>query len=494
MKPLLASLLTIGLLAACTSASPAPTPSPTAPDIDLDRLEPSVFRSGLTQAAYDALPNLEDAPMYRLEFEIADSFTSVTGKEHVRYANGEEVPLDQVQFRLFPNLLGGKMTITNLRVEEMPATPRYDLNDSLMIVPLAQPLAVGAHVNISMEFAIEVPTEVELNYGVFAYSDDVLTLAHAYPMLCVYDDEGWNAEIPPQHADVTYADASFFLVTVATPEDATVVASGVESAPTKRGRQNVWTVAAGPARDFFLAASREFEILSETVGEVTVNSYAPKSLREASQSALETAARAVEIFSQEYAPYPYVEFDVIATPTLALGVEYPGATVIAQRLYTDETYAEQTPIFRESTVAHEVGHQWFYNLVGNDQLEEPWLDEALTQFVTWEYFRINYGAGGAAGYEGSLRGRWSRVDNALIPIGMPAAFYSAAEYSPIVYGRGPLFFDALRGAMGQDAFDAFMDEYVATFAWKIATAEGLQSLAEEHCACDLAGLFEKWVY
>ena len=63
-----------------------------------------------------------------------------------------------------------------------------------------------------MDFAVTVPQSVELNYGVLAYFEDVLTLAHAYPMIAVYDDEGWNAEIPPQSGDVTYADASFFLV------------------------------------------------------------------------------------------------------------------------------------------------------------------------------------------------------------------------------------------------------------------------------------------
>ena len=38
--------------------------------------------------------------------------------------------------------------------------------------------------------------------------------------------------------------------------------------------------------------------------------------------------------------------------------------------------------FREIVVAHEVAHQWWYSLVGNDQIDEPWLDEAFAQFTT----------------------------------------------------------------------------------------------------------------
>ena len=56
----------------------------------------------------------------------------------------------------------------------------------------------------------------------------------------------------------------------------------------------------------------------------------------------------------------------------------------------------------EGTVAHEVGHQWFYNLVGDDQLDDPWLDESFAQFATLQYFTDEYGASGADGFRNSL--------------------------------------------------------------------------------------------
>jgi aminopeptidase N len=57
-----------------------------------------------------------------------------------------------------------------------------------------------------------------------------------------------------------------------------------------------------------------------------------------------------------------------------------------------------------------------------------------------------------------------------------------------------LFFVALRERMGSETFDAFLREYTESLAWGIATPELLQSLAEEHCACDLDDLFHEWVY
>ena len=80
------------------------------------------------------------------------------------------------------------------------------------------------------------------------------------------------------------------------------------------------------------------------------------------------------------------------------------------------------------------------------------------------------------------------------PIGLPVAGYQGAEYGAIVYGRGALFFDAMREQMGTDSFDAFMKDYTVSNSWKIATGAGMQALAEEHCSCDLSTLFQEWVY
>jgi aminopeptidase N len=347
-----------------------------------------------------------------------------------------------------------------------------------------------------MSFTVTVPQSIEMNYGVLAYFEDVLALAHAYPVIAVYDDEGWNAEIPPQSGDVTYAEASFFLVKVRAPKNVTLVTSGQRLSSGEEGQSQTLSVASGPARDFYLVASPQYEEVSQTFGEITIHSYAPKDLKKGAQFALEVAARALEDFSTRYAPFPYAEFDIVATPTLALGIEYPGMIAITSRIYdVDQTY-RGTPgdVYMEATVAHETGHQWFYNLVGDDQLDDPWLDESLTQFITLQYYADEYGPEGEQGFQDSLEGRWESVGQEEIPIGLPVAAYSDLEYSAIVYGRGPLFFVALREEMGTEAFDAFLKEYTETLSWGVATPEILQSLAEKHCSCDLDAIFKEWVY
>lgn len=500
MRTLFILLLGAGLLlASCSTTTPTPQPptAPSSPDLfDTPWEDRSLFRAGLVSSQQSVLHELAGASVYHLEFHIAEDLYHISGTEEVYYTNSEDVELSEIHLRLFPNILGGEMAVTNLTVDEETVRPRLALGDSLMIVPLASPLEPGHSVVLQMGFTVTVPQEVELNFGVLSYYENVLTLAHAYPMIAVYDDEGWNAEIPPQSGDVTYADAAFYLAKITAPSHVVLVTSGRVIDQIEAGETQTISVASGPARDFYLAASPEYQEISQTVGEVTIRSYAPEGAEQGAQMAAKVAARAIEIFSQRYAPYPYTEIDIVSTPTLALGIEYPGIVAITSRIYDVDGMYRGAPAstYMESTVAHEVGHQWFYNLVGDDQLDDPWLDESLTQFITLQYYTDEYGPGGEQGFRNSLEARWDGVGRAEIPVSLPVEAYSGQEYSAIVYGRGPLFFVALREEMGMETFDTFLRSYTEELSWEVATPEALQSIAEQHCACDLDQLFEEWVY
>jgi len=364
-----------------------------------------------------------------------------------------------------------------------------------MRVPLPAALAPGEQAVMAMEFLVEVPTEAGSNYGVFAAIDDVLALAHFYPQIAVYDDEGWNIDVPPPNADVTYGDSSYYLTRVTAPAGQVILASGSEIDKQTNGDEQVITIAAGPVRDFYIASSDRYTVISDTVGETTVNGYGFPEFAEQNEQVLGIATTALESLGDRFGPYPFTEFDIAPTPNQALGVEYPGAVVIRAALYDPEASLGSVPaqFYTEATVAHEAGHQWFYSTVGNDQLDEPWLDEALTQYATMLYFLDAYGPEGAEGYHNSFVERWDRVDRADIPIGLPAGDYSGIEYGAIVYGRGPLFFEALAEEMGQDNFDAFLRDYYQQNKWGIATGKDLKALAESACDCDLSPVFAEWV-
>ena len=155
-------------------------------------------------------------------------------------------------------------------------------------------------------------------------------------------------------------------------------------------------------------------------------------------------------------------------------------------------YGMPTENLLESTLAHEVGHMWFYNAVGNDQQNEPWVDEALVQYLTYIYYLDRYGSG--QGYIDSWIGRWNRVGNAPIPIGMPAGEYEGQEYGAIVYGRGPLFFLELEYELGLKTVMSAVENYFDTYLWENASGEDLRAVFGDACGCDLTEQFEEWIY
>jgi aminopeptidase N len=487
-KIFLISITTLLFLTSClfiqqwAEPTPEPIPPTAAPS------DKPAFESGLVPEYQNIVQEMDDASLYTIKFVIDDDLYHITGSEEVTYTNKENINLDEIHLRLFPNILGGEMSVKNVKVNEKDVTPKYSLNNSLLILPLNESLEPKQSLTLSMDFSITVPQTVELNYGVQAYYDDVLALAHAYPMITVYDDEGWNSEIPPQSGDVTYADMSFFVVTVDAPKDVTVVLSGREVSRQDNGNRQQIKVEAGPVRDFYLAASPEYEVFTKEANGVTLRFYTRSNLKKGAEYALDVAARSIEVFNERYAAYPYTELDFVSTPTYALGIEYPGMIAITEWIIDPDNG------YLEATIAHEVGHQWFYNLVGNDQLDEPWLDESLTQFATLQYFTDEYGQAGSEGFRADIEGRWAYLNNDPIPVGLPVRDYSDAEYSGIVYGRGALFFEALREEMGVEVFDEFIKSYTLDNAWNISTAEVLRAEAETHCKCDLNTIFEEWIY
>lgn len=456
----------------------------------------SVFAAGLIDSEQRVLEQLPGATVYHIDLNIGQNLLDLHGRETVLYTNREEAALDEIYFRLFPNVADGTTTVSNLTVNAEPVEPAYELNDSAMRLPLTAPLPPGEQVVIDFNFSVRVPDGEGGNYGTFAYLEGVLALAHFYPMVAVYDAEGWNVEIAPTFGDVIYADSSFYRVRVDAPAAQTLIASGIALEQEQAGERQTVTYAAGPVRDFYLVASDRFERVSRQMGQTIVNSYAPAEFNAGAAAALEQAAQALESFNTRFGAYPFTEFDLVSTTTFALGVEYPGVVAILLDLYQPDSQlgGMSSSSLMESVVAHEVAHQWFYSQVGNDQVDEPWLDEALAQYLTLLYTIDVYGPQAAAGFERSLERRWDRIGRADIPIGEPVRAYTAEEYSAIVYGRGPLFMAHLAETMGQETFNAFLRDYYQTHQWGIVTGDDFKQLAEQHCHCDLTEIFETWVY
>lgn len=502
---LLAGMTVVGCLQDKIAVlDPTPT-APTVKTLPASLPEPSLFDTvwtdrelfvdGLLAAERTVLAQLPGATVYHMDLRIAENLVQISGVQEILYTNLETEPLDSIYLHLYLNLLGGSTAISSAELNGAPVSPIYQMGKSILQVPLDPTLLPGEASVLKIEFEGTVPTDVGRNYGVVALKDDILALAHFYPMIAAYDDLGWHIQQPAEHGDIVYADSSFYVVRVTAPKRMHIAASGIEVDRSEDDNDQTVTFAAGPMRDFYLAASSLYLQRSQTVGETRINSYAPEALSDGAAAALEFAAAALSSFNSRFGDYPFVEMDIVATPNLALGIEYPGIFALASRIYDPDLESDGVPYraLLESATAHETAHQWFYSVVGNDQLNEPWVDESLTQYVTWLYYVDQYGEENAQGFHNSFEDRWNRVEKAEIPINLPAESYSPLEYSAIVYGRGALFFDALEQKMGSDSLEAFLKEYYRAHKWGVGSTETLLELASHECRCDLSRIISQWM-
>lgn len=434
-------------------------------------------------------------PRYRIDVEIDQELRKIDATQEVLFTNNEAQELNEIVFRVYTALFGANVAWKDVQVNGEAA--QYTLSEAgtVLDISLKTALAPDEAIVVSLSYAYEIPLDADANYNIFASADGLLTLAHFYPILAVFDGKGWHRETPPNYGDVTYSDAAFYMVRIHAPQDVVLVTSGEQIDHQLDADEQVTVFAAGPARDFMICAG--YDLVEDTldVDGVAVRSFTPADLTTGRKAALSAAAAALKSFSQILGPYPYREFDVIATHTNALGVEYPGLTTINQQIYHLDQKTDGTPynILLESVIAHEAAHQWLYNLVGNDQVNAPWLDESLTQYATYRYYADQYGSEAANGYLQDFYNRWDRVDRAKIPIGKPVAFYEDGSYSAIVYGRGALFFYELEKIYGREMMDDFLHEYTKKFSWDVVTSQEMKDSLEAACHCSLDEAFKEWV-
>jgi hypothetical protein len=446
-----------------------------------------------------ALPDLGGLTRYQIELAVDLEALKLTGVQRVRYTNREDQPLDEIVFRLLPNTpgYGASLEVGAIAVDgewaygdRAAVAPLLSLGGSALSVPLSQSLAAGQSVELELAYEATLPTDGAAGYAQYGYIDGVLALPNAYPLIPVYDDEGWNVELAPSYGDATFSDVALYEVQATLPSDLVLATTGT----TLNRRENgdgttTYRSVSGPARDFYLAGSAAYKALHADVDGVRVTSYYLGD-DQGGRRALDDTVAALGIYQRLIGAYPYRELDVLATPTKAGGIEYPGLFVVAASLYA------QRGEFFEWVIAHEAAHQWWYALVGNDQLDEPWLDEALTQYTTLLYIEERYGEGAA---QRALSTRFEIPYQRLLEteqdmaVGLPVAAYTELLYGSVVYGKGPLFFHALREQVGDAAFAEILRAYYRDYRYQVAYPLDFVRVAEQVSGQEIDGLYEEWI-
>ncbi len=488
-----------------TAPPPTPTQVPQAveepphfPTPDIDLTDYSIYGETLLEAFAEDAGRLPNAPHYFIQARLLPGeVPSLEGVQRVRITNQEETSLTELYFRLYPNLpaYGGAAEVSRALVDGKVATVGDLFDGTAVFIPLEGGLAPGATTDVTLWFRATLPTQVNAGTagaGLYGFVEGVYDLAGFYPTLAVYDHRGWDVDAGARFGDSLFADSGYYQVELTVPEALTVVASGSTLAqePNDDGT-TLWRVAAGPVRSFYAAVTDRWEAISEEVDGITVNSYYPVGGLASAQTALSHTTGSLEVFNRMFGHYPYRELDVVPLPTTAFGMEHAGLLALAASFYTEAGggFGIATP--------HEVAHQWFFNLIGNDQPDEPWLDESLANYAVYLYYEaVDWPQMQTAMLENVFRYRYNAARNLGIdrPVSGAVAGFDQSNYINIIYSKGPLFLHAVRERIGDEAFFAALLDYVQSYRYGIAYADDLLDVFRRHSGTPIDDLIAFWIY
>ncbi len=477
----------------------------------------------------------EDLPQYSIKARIDTQKKTVHATQTVRFTNNHQVEIDSLYFHIYPNrkftdqekkfilrygayfkvnpfpdgFQEASLTFQSVVLGNQPIPYEIQGKDhTLLRIPLPASLHPGESIEVELDYTVSLPHA----YGRLGWHENILTLSRWYPILSVFNETGWkNYPFYPFHRPF-FSEAANYQVELSVPQEYTVIHSGqLQSETITEQGIKIWSIDTPlPIREFSLALSPDYRVYEEDWNEVTLKAfYLPGDEQQAKQS-LRFARELMEDYSKRFTPYPYHEFS-IAPVYLGYGGEQMSNLVLI------DTRVFQLPQFLyrylDFLIAHETGHQWFYNLVGIDEYAQIWLEEGVHSYFILEYLEKKYGRDAAVvdfpkwlkGIEWLLpnlsfrRARTTRYQT-ITRIGLDhpvvdelSSFQEPSSIFSLTYGKGSSIISMLRDVIGKDVFDRVFQRIFKEYSFKNLSVEDFQRICEEESLQDLTWFFEQWL-
>ncbi|MCB0123456.1 MAG: M1 family metallopeptidase [Caldilineaceae bacterium] len=466
------------------------------------------FRPAMRPAFQQEIAALNTLPRYEMNIELFPEQNRLTGSMRIFLTNTSSEPWQQLVFRLYPELrdYGGNLTVNSAVAGGAKFSPPqalladYQANNTAVSLRLPDFLRAGETMTMDIAWTLDYPVwqDAPTVYALFGKSQEMISLPLFYPSLAVYQPSngllggGWWMDEGTVRGDSAFNVASLFVVTATLPANQVPVTSGtlITSTLIDGGRaRHVWVT--GPSREFLFHTSPLFQYASTEAYGTRVTSYWLPGQEGMGWAALRYAVASLRIFSDEFGPYPYRDMRVAPAPLYFRGMEYPQVSLLGVEVYN--RYQDQL----EPLLAHEVAHQWWYQIVHNDPVNEPWLDEALAEYSMLLYLEELRGDDEAgqlklSRWDNPVRGMRTEGDATLINQAV-MDFESSSLYETVIYAKGALFYDSIRQTLGDRRFKRFLRTYFADHRYGIVTTDDW--LKEIHALNTpaLEVLYEEWV-
>ncbi|HZG82718.1 MAG TPA: M1 family metallopeptidase [Brevibacillus sp.] len=458
-----------------------------------------------------ALSEPKHETSYFADLQIDPAAHRVTGTLTVRFQPQD----DRAYFHLYPNvfqsqadmgdpnwerILGkqrepGGMEIKQVRVngKEVPVQVEGKVNTLLHVPIPTEKSARLPHAEVEMRFELQVP----YNKGRLSYNDHAMWLGNWLPILAVKEKDGWRLDPYASIGDPFYSQIANYHLRVMLEEKYQLATSGVESVAvvtqSRPQRVTTYEIDAWNVRDLAMVVMDEsYRKTSGQVGDTVVHTWSQEGDDAGMVERLhEVAQESLRYFSEQFGTYPYKEYDVVKTGGFFGGMEYPGIVFVQEDLF------ERYDPSGEAVVAHETAHQWFYALVGNDEVREAWLDESLSDYATMAY--LTAAKRPSASFYIQMRKAGSQESRSYAGRGLTVwqsveQFPDWNSYVNLVYGRGSTMLWELREAWGEERIHTLLRQYVKEHQYGLATGERFVSMLSQEAGTDASPFIDYWLH
>ncbi len=465
-----------------------------------------IFALCISATAFTACKpkNSEPLTSYNLTAVYDEETRTLTGTADVDFYNAADNEICDLKFNLygnafrensaFPPVSGtyenrayydgknyGAMEISG--VEGCAGWNVTGEDENVLCVNLPQPVYPGQRAQVTVSYTLRL-AKINHRTGV---TENCVNLGNFYPVLCAYSPEGF-VECPYYSCgDPFLSETADYTVDLDVPEGYTAAASGLKISESSVDGRLKTRYRLQKARDFAIVLSKNFKTLKREVNGAEVCYYYTSDA--AAEASLDAACKSFAYFCDTFGGYAYPTLSVVQTGFCYGGMEYPALTMISEGLSADDNIY---------TIVHENAHQWWYAMVGSNQLTCAWQDEGLAEYSSLMFFESEPGYGYTrAGLVGEATRSYRAYFSVFNQLNGNAdttmtrnlsSFSSDFEYTNITYNKGLLLFDYLRNALGDKKFKDCLKQYCGQFTGKIATEEDMVALFCESFK-DAEGIF-----
>jgi len=489
---------------------------------------------------------------YNIDVTLNDKDKSLKGAETIVYKNNSPSSLEFIWFHIWPNAYKNESTALfqqirndtsrkeklknvaygsidglNFKVDGKTAKTEAHPNPQYIdIVKVLLPTALkpGDSITISTDFNVKLPSYFSRS----GYAETEFMVTQWYPKPAVFDKDGWH-EFPYLDMGEFYSEYADYKVNITLPSSYVVGATGVlqnadelrayktigaKNTSTRAGKPTLYapvnksdtkklTYSINNVPDFAWFADKDLVIQYDTVklasGKVVdAFSYYHNKKNTLWVNSIDYIKDATKKYSQWIGEYEYPVVQAIEGPknNSSGGMEYPTITLITSPDAKKETL--------DGVITHEVGHNWFMSMLGNNERMHTWQDEGFNTFYQFRYEAEKYRSNSIFGdaipakikelpadkFLASIYGALTNVPMESA-IDIPAAdFKTSEEYGLISYAKTALWLYILESQIGQEKFDKAFQAYFSEWKNKHPTPADFKASFEKSLGVNLDKYFE----